>query len=94
MENTFECRPGCGACCIAPSISSPIPGMPEGKGRRSPLRESGPGVPLPDLSGTGASGGVRFAAGDSRNVRFLPGRGSGDPDGIGAADHAGRKWSG
>lgn len=27
----FECRPGCGACCIAPSISSPIPGMPRGK---------------------------------------------------------------
>ncbi len=26
-----ECRPGCGACCIAPSISSPIPGMPDGK---------------------------------------------------------------
>jgi uncharacterized protein len=25
------CRPDCGACCIAPSISSPIPGMPEGK---------------------------------------------------------------
>lgn len=25
------CRRGCGACCIAPSISSPIPGMPEGK---------------------------------------------------------------
>ncbi|WP_290788165.1 YkgJ family cysteine cluster protein [Halomonas sp.] len=25
------CRPGCGACCIAPSISTPIPGMPEGK---------------------------------------------------------------
>ena len=25
------CRPGCGACCIAPSISSAIPGMPEGK---------------------------------------------------------------
>ncbi len=22
---------GCGACCVAPSISSPIPGMPEGK---------------------------------------------------------------
>jgi len=21
----------CGACCIAPSISSPIPGMPDGK---------------------------------------------------------------
>jgi uncharacterized protein len=28
---TFECRPGCAACCIAPSISSPIPGMPKGK---------------------------------------------------------------
>lgn len=26
-----ECRPGCGACCIAPSISTPIPGMPNGK---------------------------------------------------------------
>jgi len=26
-----KCRVGCGACCIAPSISSPIPGMPEGK---------------------------------------------------------------
>ena len=27
----MNCRPGCGACCIAPSISSPIPGMPRGK---------------------------------------------------------------
>ena len=27
----MTCRPGCGACCIAPSISSPIPGMPDGK---------------------------------------------------------------
>ena len=27
----MDCRPACGACCIAPSISSPIPGMPEGK---------------------------------------------------------------
>jgi Fe-S-cluster containining protein len=27
----MECRPGCGACCIAPSISSAIPGMPDGK---------------------------------------------------------------
>ena len=26
-----DCRPGCGACCIAPSISTPIPGMPQGK---------------------------------------------------------------
>ena len=28
---TLECRVGCAACCIAPSISSPIPGMPRGK---------------------------------------------------------------
>lgn len=29
--NPASCRPGCAACCIAPSISSPIPGMPDGK---------------------------------------------------------------
>ncbi len=27
----MTCRPGCGACCIAPSISSALPGRPEGK---------------------------------------------------------------
>ncbi|MFM8899657.1 MAG: YkgJ family cysteine cluster protein [Burkholderiales bacterium] len=27
----MNCRPHCAACCIAPSISSPIPGMPNGK---------------------------------------------------------------
>ena len=27
----MDCRIGCGACCIAISISSPIPGMPDGK---------------------------------------------------------------
>ncbi|MBW5447044.1 YkgJ family cysteine cluster protein [Cohnella sp. CFH 77786] len=27
----MECRVGCAACCIAISISSPIPGMPKGK---------------------------------------------------------------
>lgn len=27
----MQCREGCGACCIAPSITSPIPGMPHGK---------------------------------------------------------------
>jgi Fe-S-cluster containining protein len=27
----MDCRPGCGACCIALSITSPIPGMPDGK---------------------------------------------------------------
>lgn len=32
----MECRVGCGACCTAPSISSPIPGMPEGKPANTP----------------------------------------------------------
>lgn len=27
----MQCRTHCGACCIAPSITSPIPGMPNGK---------------------------------------------------------------
>jgi uncharacterized protein len=27
----IECREGCGICCIIPSISSAIPGMPDGK---------------------------------------------------------------
>lgn len=30
-EPTMDCRTGCGACCVAPSIASPIPGMPHGK---------------------------------------------------------------
>lgn len=27
----MDCRESCGACCIMPSISSSIPGMPKGK---------------------------------------------------------------
>ncbi|NUU03166.1 YkgJ family cysteine cluster protein [Herbaspirillum robiniae] len=27
----MNCRSQCGACCTAPSITSPIPGMPHGK---------------------------------------------------------------
>ena len=27
----MDCRVGCGACCVAPSISTPLPGMPKGK---------------------------------------------------------------
>ena len=27
----MNCREGCSACCIAPSISTPLPGMPHGK---------------------------------------------------------------
>ncbi len=40
----MDCRPGCAACCIAPSISSPIPGMPRGKPA---------GVPCVQLDATG-----------------------------------------
>lgn len=36
----MECRTGCAACCIAPSISSPLPGMPDGKPA---------GIPCPQL---------------------------------------------
>jgi Fe-S-cluster containining protein len=32
----MDCRPACAACCIAPSISSPIPGMPQGKPAGTP----------------------------------------------------------
>jgi len=35
----MDCRPGCGACCIAPSISSPIPGMPDGKPAGTPCAQ-------------------------------------------------------
>ena len=28
---TIECQPACAPCCNAPSLSSPIPRMPEGK---------------------------------------------------------------
>ena len=40
----MNCRVGCAACCVAISISSPIPGMPDGKpaGRRcAQLTEDG-----------------------------------------------------
>lgn len=31
MNTPMDCRSHCAACCIAPSINSPIPGMPDGK---------------------------------------------------------------
>lgn len=40
----MNCRAGCGACCIAPSISSPIPGMPVVNGVSKPA-----GVPCVQL---------------------------------------------
>ena len=40
----MNCRSGCGACCIAPSITSPIPGMPHGKPAGIPCVQL-----LPDL---------------------------------------------
>ncbi|WP_392559136.1 YkgJ family cysteine cluster protein [Orbus mooreae] len=36
MNNQFVCRQNCGACCIAPSISSVIPDMPNGKPAGTP----------------------------------------------------------
>ena len=30
-NDSMPCRAGCGACCVAISISSAIPGMPHGK---------------------------------------------------------------
>jgi hypothetical protein len=30
-QNDMNCRDGCGACCIAPSINQPFLGMPQGK---------------------------------------------------------------
>jgi len=40
----MECRSHCAACCIAPSISSPIPGLPRGKPAGLPCVQL-----LPDL---------------------------------------------
>lgn len=37
----MDCRPDCGACCTAPSISSPIPGMPNGKPANTPCVQLG-----------------------------------------------------
>ncbi len=42
LKSAFECRPGCGACCIAPSIAPTLPALPEGKPA---------GVPCPHLTG-------------------------------------------
>jgi uncharacterized protein len=38
----MKCRPGCAACCIAPSITSPMPGLPQGKpaGEKCPHLDS------------------------------------------------------
>lgn len=43
----MDCRPGCGACCIAPSISSPIPDLPGFPG--SPAGKPA-GQPCPQLT--------------------------------------------
>ena len=36
VSETLECRAQCAACCTAPSISSAIPGMPQGKPAHTP----------------------------------------------------------
>lgn len=40
----MSCRPGCAACCVAPSLSSSIPGMEKGKPAGVPCVQL-----LPDL---------------------------------------------
>ncbi|WP_084004560.1 YkgJ family cysteine cluster protein [Terasakiispira papahanaumokuakeensis] len=35
-QESHRCRPGCGACCIAPSINTPFMGMSEGKPAGTP----------------------------------------------------------
>ncbi|HRD84361.1 MAG TPA: YkgJ family cysteine cluster protein [Rubrivivax sp.] len=39
-----QCRPDCAACCIAPSISTPIPGR-----QGAPARPKAAGTPCPQL---------------------------------------------
>lgn len=36
LRQEMKCRQDCGACCIAPSISSLIPGMAQGKPANTP----------------------------------------------------------
>ncbi|WP_183282461.1 YkgJ family cysteine cluster protein [Cupriavidus alkaliphilus] len=43
-RSDHSCRAGCGACCIAPSIASPLPGMPHGKPAGVPCAQL-----LPDM---------------------------------------------
>jgi uncharacterized protein len=40
----MECRPGCAACCIAPSMSSALPGMPKGKPAGTPCPQLDEGL--------------------------------------------------
>jgi hypothetical protein len=46
VNDVMDCRADCGPCCIAPLISSPIPGMPHGKPA---------GIPCEQLTGECAS---------------------------------------
>ncbi len=71
----MDCRAGCGACCTAPSISSPIPGMPGGNppGSAASARRR---QPLPPLRNAGTAGDLPPAPARRRDVR--------DDDGGGA----------
>nr|WP_315592624.1 YkgJ family cysteine cluster protein [uncultured Cupriavidus sp.] len=71
------CRAGCGACCIAPSITSPLPGMPDGKAAGQRCAQL-----LPDMrcavfglpERPGFCGGLRPSAemcGDSRDAAMV-----------------------
>jgi Fe-S-cluster containining protein len=65
-QSDFSCRDGCGACCIAPSITSPLPGMPHGKPAGQPCAQL-----LPDMHCAVFCGGLRPSAemcGNSREA--------------------------
>ena len=84
----MQCRASCGACCIAPSITSAIPGMPFGKpaGVRcvqldeesrcrlfgKPERPAFCASLKPDASMCGASRAVAFAILDALELATQP----------------------
>ena len=66
-----QCLPGCGACCIAPSISGPIPGMPNGKPAavRCINLDKNNDIELVSLIG---NANIRFGSTDNMKDKFIP----------------------
>ena len=85
-DGPMPCRDGCGACCIAPSITSPIPGMPHGKPAGMPVRAARRRPALPAVRQTRAAGVLRLAAAVDGDVRPRSRRGAGDAADTGTRD--------